>query len=91
MCWDDSLIAIGTEVGSIELYSVKKILQRAEQASRERANAGGAAGATELEGRGQQQVVVSSSGHGAAAQATKSSSQGHLGQPLAASQSQHSA
>ena len=87
MCWDDSLIAIGTEVGSIELYSVKKILQRAEQASRERASAGGAAGASEMEGRGQQQqIVVSSSGHGVAAQATKSSTQGHLGQPLAASQ-----
>ena len=47
MCWDDSLIAIGTEVGSIELYSVKKILQRAEQANRERANAG----AADFEGR----------------------------------------
>ena len=28
--WDDSLIAIGTEVGSIELYSLKKILMKAE-------------------------------------------------------------
>lgn len=32
MCWDDNLLAVGTEVGSIELFSVKKILQRAEQA-----------------------------------------------------------
>lgn len=32
VCWDDSLISVGTEVGSIELYSVKKILMRAEQA-----------------------------------------------------------
>lgn len=31
VCWDDSLLAVGTEVGSIELYSIKKILQRAEQ------------------------------------------------------------
>ena len=30
VCWDDSLLAVGTEVGSIELYSIKKILQRAE-------------------------------------------------------------
>ena len=35
MCWDDSVLAIGTEVGSIELYSVKKILTRAEQALRD--------------------------------------------------------
>ena len=38
MCWDDSLVAVGTEVGSIELYSVKKILIRAEQAQREQKN-----------------------------------------------------
>ena len=25
--WDDSLVAIGTEVGSIELYSLKKMLR----------------------------------------------------------------
>ena len=41
MCWDDSLIAIGTEVGSIELYSLKKILLRAEQANREKTMTGG--------------------------------------------------
>lgn len=35
VCWDDALIAIGTEVGSIELYSLKKILARAEQAQRD--------------------------------------------------------
>jgi hypothetical protein len=35
VCWDDALISIGTEVGSIELYSIKKILMRAEQAQRE--------------------------------------------------------
>ena len=40
VCWDDSLIAIGTEVGSIELYSVKKILARAEQAHRDQAAGG---------------------------------------------------
>ena len=38
MCWDDSLVAVDTEVGSIELYSVKKILMRAEQAQREQKN-----------------------------------------------------
>lgn len=30
--WDDSLLAVGTEVGSIELYSMKKIFDRADQA-----------------------------------------------------------
>jgi len=35
VCWDDSLIAIGSEVGSVELYSLKKILMRAEHVLRE--------------------------------------------------------
>ena len=38
--WDDSLVAIGTEVGSIELYSLKKMLraetrQKAQEPKRE--------------------------------------------------------
>ena len=45
------MIAVGTEVGSIELYSFKKILMRAEQASRDKTstapNTGAEFGASE--------------------------------------------